>query len=94
MDTIEREIVIAAPPERVYAIVTQPEHMGQWFGDAGAEREGDVITMRWAEYGAAGAAGGERGPAAVRSPTAGTRRPRSATRSSSSRSRPTATGRG
>src|SRR5262249_12138404 len=49
MDSIEREIVIAAPPERVYAIVTQPEHMGVWFGDAGAEREGDVITMRWTD---------------------------------------------
>src|SRR3954454_17169730 len=53
MDSIEREIVIAAPPERVYAIVTQPEHMGVWFGDAGAEREGDVITMRWVEHGTA-----------------------------------------
>jgi uncharacterized protein YndB with AHSA1/START domain len=53
MDSIEREIVIAAPPERVYAIVTQPEHMGAWFGDAGAERAGDVITMRWDEYGSA-----------------------------------------
>ena len=53
MDSIEREIVIAAPPERVYAIVTQPEHMGTWFGDAGAERDGDTIKMRWAEHGEA-----------------------------------------
>ena len=53
MDTIEREIVIAAPPERVYAIVTQPEHMGAWFGDAGAERDGDTIRMRWEEHGTA-----------------------------------------
>ena len=53
MDTIEREIVIAAPPERVYEIVTQPEHMGVWFGDAGAERDGNTIKMRWAEYGEA-----------------------------------------
>ena len=53
LDTIEREIVIAAPPERVYAIVTQPEHMGAWFGDAGAERDGDTIKMRWAEHGEA-----------------------------------------
>jgi uncharacterized protein YndB with AHSA1/START domain len=48
MDSIEREIVIAAPPERVYAIVSEPEHIAQWFGDAGAERHGDVITVRWA----------------------------------------------
>jgi uncharacterized protein YndB with AHSA1/START domain len=53
MDTIEREIVIAAPPERVYEIVTRPEHMGVWFGDAGAEREGDTIKMRWADHGEA-----------------------------------------
>ncbi len=53
MDTIEREIVIAAPPEKVYEIVTRPEHMGAWFGDAGAERDGDTIKMRWAEHGEA-----------------------------------------
>jgi|1186.fasta_scaffold267940_2 uncharacterized protein YndB with AHSA1/START domain len=53
MDAIEREIVIAAPPERVYDIVTRPEHMGVWFGDAGAERDGDTIKLRWAAYGEA-----------------------------------------
>ena len=53
MDSIEREIVIAAPPEKVYEIVTRPEHMGTWFGDAGAEREGDTIKMRWADHGEA-----------------------------------------
>jgi uncharacterized protein YndB with AHSA1/START domain len=53
LDSIEREIVIAAPPERVYAIITHPEHLGSWFGDAGAERDGDTIKMRWAEHGEA-----------------------------------------
>ena len=52
-DTIEREIVIAAPVERVWQIVTEPEHMGRWFGDAGAERDGDMIKMRWADHGEA-----------------------------------------
>lgn len=52
-DSIERTILIAAPIERVWDIVTTPEHMGQWFGDAGAERDGDVIRMRWEEYGEA-----------------------------------------
>ena len=94
-DTIEREIVIAAPVERVWEIVTEPEHMGRWFGDAGAERDGDTITDALG--------GARRGRAARRalraartcSPTAGTRTcPGSATRSSSSRSRPRATGRG
>ena len=53
MDSIEREIVIAASPERVYEIVTRPEHMGVWFGDAGASRAGDTITMAWKEHGEA-----------------------------------------
>jgi uncharacterized protein YndB with AHSA1/START domain len=50
-DSIERTILIAAPIERVWDIVTTPEHMGRWFGDAGAERDGDVIKMRWEKYG-------------------------------------------
>jgi uncharacterized protein YndB with AHSA1/START domain len=37
MDRIEREIAIAAPIERVWELVTEPEHVGRWFGDAGAE---------------------------------------------------------
>ena len=52
-DSIERTILIAAPIERVWKIVTTPEHMGRWFGDAGAERDGDVIKMRWEEHGEA-----------------------------------------
>ena len=52
-DSIERTILIAAPIERVWDIVTTPEHIGRWFGDAGAEREGDTIKMRWAEHGEA-----------------------------------------
>jgi uncharacterized protein YndB with AHSA1/START domain len=52
-DTIEREILIGAPIERVWEIVTTPEHMGQWFGDAGASRSGNVITMAWEKYGEA-----------------------------------------
>jgi uncharacterized protein YndB with AHSA1/START domain len=52
-DSIERTILIAAPIERVWDIVTTPEHIGRWFGDAGAERQGDVIKMRWEKYGEA-----------------------------------------
>jgi len=53
MDTIERTIYIDAPVERVWTIVTEPEHLGQWFGDAGASRTGDTITMAWKEHGEA-----------------------------------------
>jgi uncharacterized protein YndB with AHSA1/START domain len=53
MDSIERTIHIDAPVERVWTIVTEPEHLGQWFGDAGASRAGDTITMAWKEHGEA-----------------------------------------
>jgi uncharacterized protein YndB with AHSA1/START domain len=31
-DRIEQEILIAAAVERVWAVLTEPEHVGQWFG--------------------------------------------------------------
>lgn len=52
-DRIEREAVIAAPPERVWEIITQAEHVGTWFGDS-AEidlRPGGTIVLRWEKYG-------------------------------------------
>jgi uncharacterized protein YndB with AHSA1/START domain len=55
-DRIEREISIDAPVERVWAVVTQAEHIGRWFGDAGAEielRPGGRFTCTWAEHGTA-----------------------------------------
>jgi uncharacterized protein YndB with AHSA1/START domain len=48
---VECDIFIAAPVERVWRIVTEPEHMAQWFGDAGAARDGNTITVSWAEHG-------------------------------------------
>ena len=54
-DQIEREIVIDAPVERVWQLITEAEHLGRWFGDAGAEidlRPGGAIVLRWAEHGA------------------------------------------
>jgi uncharacterized protein YndB with AHSA1/START domain len=54
MDSIEREVVIDAPVDRVWKLVTEAEHLGRWFGDAGAEvdlRPGGAMELRWAEYG-------------------------------------------
>lgn len=34
MDRIERDILIAAPPEVVWEVVTEAEHVSQWFSDA------------------------------------------------------------
>ena len=53
-DRIEREVVIDAPVERVWALITQSEHLGTWFGDAGADidlREGGELELRWEEHG-------------------------------------------
>lgn len=52
-DTIEREISIHAPVDRVWSLVTQPDHLGTWFGDAGADVDlvpGGKIQVRWNEY--------------------------------------------
>jgi uncharacterized protein YndB with AHSA1/START domain len=51
---IERETTIAAPVERVWTLLTQPEHVGRWFCDAGAEidlRPGGRMVLRWVEHG-------------------------------------------
>ena len=51
---IERETLIAAPVERVWSLLTEAEHVGAWFCDAGAEidlKPGGEMVMRWAEHG-------------------------------------------
>ncbi len=53
-DQIERETIINAPVERVWELITEAEHLGRWFGDAGAEidlRPGGDMTLRWTEHG-------------------------------------------
>lgn len=52
-DRIEQEIVIEAPPEVVWELVTDPEHVGAWFGVA-AEIDlwpGGDASFSWAEGG-------------------------------------------
>lgn len=53
-DQIEREVLIDAPVERVWELITEPEHVGTWFSDAGADidlRPGGELTMRWEDHG-------------------------------------------
>jgi uncharacterized protein YndB with AHSA1/START domain len=54
-DRIEREVVIRAPVERVWAALTEPAHLAEWFGDGGAELEGlwpgARITFSWRKHG-------------------------------------------
>lgn len=52
-DRIEQEILIDAPLEVVWTIVTEPEHVGRWFSDT-AEidlRPGGDATLTWEEHG-------------------------------------------
>ena len=51
---IEREILIDAPVEVVWAVVTEPDHISGWFSDS-AEldlRPGGKAVLRWDDYGA------------------------------------------
>ncbi len=53
-DQIERETLIAAPVERVWTVLTEAEHIGSWFADAGAGidlRPGGALVMHWQEHG-------------------------------------------
>ena len=53
-DRIERDVLIAAPVERVWELITSAEHVGRWFGDAGAEidlRPGGTLSLSWREHG-------------------------------------------
>jgi uncharacterized protein YndB with AHSA1/START domain len=52
-DRIEREILIDAPLDAVWSIVTQPEHVGGWFSDAAEidlRPDGEGV-LTWNEYG-------------------------------------------
>ena len=54
-ERIEREIVIEAPIDVVWAVLTEPEHVAGWFSDL-AEidlRPGGEATFDWREHGPA-----------------------------------------
>ena len=53
-DSIVRETLVAARPERVWEVLTRPEYVGRWFGAEKAEidlRPGGSFVMAWAEHG-------------------------------------------
>ncbi len=52
-DWIEREVLIEASRERVWAVLTDPKHVAGWFGDT-AEldlRPGGKAAFGWSEHG-------------------------------------------
>jgi uncharacterized protein YndB with AHSA1/START domain len=54
-DRIERDTFIKAPVERVWAVITEPEHVGAWFGQGEPAqidlRPGGIMTLDHGEYG-------------------------------------------
>ena len=54
-DRLEREIYIEAPPELVWSIVTEPEHVAGWFSETVEMdvREGGEASFTWPGQGPA-----------------------------------------
>jgi uncharacterized protein YndB with AHSA1/START domain len=52
-DRIQREVLIDAPIDVVWAVVTEPEHVGVWFSDLAAIdlRPGGTMALRWSGHG-------------------------------------------
>lgn len=53
-EQIEHEVFIDAPPERVWQLITEAEHIREWFAFDGATidlRPGGELVMRWKEHG-------------------------------------------
>jgi len=52
-DRIEREIIINAPQDRVWAVLTEADHVAHWFGDSAEVdlRPGGKMVFGWKEYG-------------------------------------------
>jgi uncharacterized protein YndB with AHSA1/START domain len=52
-DMIEREVLIDASRERVWAVLTDPKHIAGWFGDKAEmdPRPGGKAAFGWSEHG-------------------------------------------
>jgi len=52
-DRISREVVIDAPREKVWAIVTEPRHVARWFSDEAESdlRPGGAMLLTWHGHG-------------------------------------------
>ena len=53
-NVIQREVLIDAPIERVWALLTEPDHVARWYASGGARvdlRPGGQLRVRWAEHG-------------------------------------------
>ncbi|WP_063631668.1 SRPBCC domain-containing protein [Streptomyces himastatinicus] len=53
-DRIEREAYVPAPIDRVWRVLTTPEHIRTWYAPGGCEidpRPGGTVRFRWDEHG-------------------------------------------
>src|SRR6266545_920463 len=53
-DRIEREIVVAAPADRLWEVLTRPEHIGRWFEGMAVQvdlRPGGAMVLSSQEFG-------------------------------------------
>jgi len=59
-EPIEREILIEAPAEVVWGVITQPEQISRWFSDQASveQRAGTDGTLTWRPGGRGGSASG------------------------------------
>lgn len=54
LDEIERDALIETDVPHVWQLLTHAEHLGAWFGDAGASidlRPGGELVVHWEEHG-------------------------------------------
>jgi uncharacterized protein YndB with AHSA1/START domain len=54
-ERIEREVLIEAPPQTVWAVITRPEHIAGWFSNVADIdlRPGGRLTLTWDGHGTA-----------------------------------------
>ncbi|MGP4003334.1 SRPBCC domain-containing protein [Streptomyces sp. 8N706] len=54
LDSVEREVYVPAPADRVWRVLTADEHIQAWYAFGGAEmdlRPGGALRFRWDEHG-------------------------------------------
>jgi uncharacterized protein YndB with AHSA1/START domain len=68
-DSIEREVILPAPPARVWAALTQADQLGAWFGTQASIdlRPGGEVVFTW--DGSTGPRGSSRGVIEIVEPT-------------------------
>lgn len=52
MDDVTREVVLDAPPDEVWEVVTSPDQLGEWFGEPdGTVAPGEIVRFTTSDGG-------------------------------------------